>query len=96
MASLVAQMVKNLTAMQGTQDLSLGREDALEKGMAAHSVAWRTPWTEEPGGPVHWVTKELDTTEHACGESYHTPPLWCPSPAVGPEGRQVAWKRRPG
>ena len=59
--------------MQGTQDLSLGREDALEKGMATHSIAWRIPWTEESVGPVHRVTKELDTTEHACGVSYHTP-----------------------
>ena len=43
-ASLVAQMVKNLPAMQETQVRSLGQEDLLEKGMAAHSstVAWRT------------------------------------------------------
>ena len=46
-------MVKNLPAMQETQFLSLGREDPLEKGLAAtHSsiLAWRIPWTEEPGG----------------------------------------------
>ena len=45
-------MVKNLPAMQGTQVQSLGREDPLEKGMATHSLilAWKTPWTEEPGG----------------------------------------------
>ena len=45
-------MVKNLPAVQKTQVLSLGREDALEKGMATHSsiLAWRIPWTEEPGG----------------------------------------------
>ena len=50
--SLVAQMVKNLFAMQETQVRFLGGEDALEKGMATHSsiLAWRTPWTEEPGG----------------------------------------------
>ena len=49
----VAQMVKNLFAMQETQVQSLGREDPLEKGMAIHSsiLAWRIPWTEEPGGP---------------------------------------------
>ena len=49
--SLVVQMVKNLPAMQETQVLSLGSEDPLEKGMAAHSsiLAWRLPWTEEPG-----------------------------------------------
>ena len=45
-------MVKNLPAMQETQGQSLYQEDALEKGMATHSsiVAWRIPWTEEPGG----------------------------------------------
>ena len=50
-ASLVAQMVKNLPAME-TQVGSLSREDPLEKGMAAHSsiLAWRIPWTEELGG----------------------------------------------
>ena len=50
-ASLVAQMVKNLPAMQETQVQSLSQEDALEKGMATHSslLAWRIPWTEEPG-----------------------------------------------
>ena len=49
----VAQTVKNLSAMQETRVRSLGREDPLEKGMAIHSsiLAWRIPWTEEPGGP---------------------------------------------
>ena len=52
-ASLVAQMVKNLPAMQEIQVQSLGQEVPLEKGMATHSsiLAWRIPWTEEPGGP---------------------------------------------
>ena len=52
LASLVAQMVKNLPAMQETQVQSLGQEDPLEKGMATHSsiLAWRMSWTEEPGG----------------------------------------------
>ena len=51
-ASLVAQMVKRLSAMQDTWVLSLGQEDPLEKEMAAHSsrLAWKIPWTEEPGG----------------------------------------------
>ena len=51
-AFLVAQMVKNLPAMQKTQAWSLGWENPLEKGMATHSsiLAWRIPWTEEPGG----------------------------------------------
>ena len=50
--SLVAQMVKNLSARQETRVQSLGRKDPLEKGMATHPsvLAWRIPWTEEPGG----------------------------------------------
>ena len=49
--SLVAQLVKNPPAMQ-TQVQSVDGEDPLEKGMATHSsiLAWRIPWTEEPGG----------------------------------------------
>ena len=48
----MAQMVKNLPAMQETRVRSLGGEDPLEKEMATHSsiLAWRIPWTEEPGG----------------------------------------------
>ena len=51
---LVAWMVKNLPAMQEIQVQSLGQEDPLEKGMATHSIilAWRIPWTEEPGSSV--------------------------------------------
>ena len=51
-ASLVAQPVKNLPAMQESQSQPLGWEDPLEKGMATHCsiLAWRIPWTEEPGG----------------------------------------------
>ena len=51
-AQLVAQMVKNLPAMQETWVRSLGQEDLLEKKMTTHSsiLAWRIPWTEEPGG----------------------------------------------
>ena len=51
-ASLGAQMVKNLPAKQETWVQSLGWEDPLEKGMATHSsiLAWRIPWTENPGG----------------------------------------------
>ena len=59
-ASLVAQLVKNLPAMQETWFQFLGWEDPLEKGMATHSsiLAWRSPWTEERGG-----RKESDVTE---------------------------------
>ena len=50
-ASLVAQMVKNLPTMWETQVQSLGWEEPLEEEMATHSsiLAWRSPWTEEPG-----------------------------------------------
>ena len=45
-------MIKNLPAMQETQVRSLGQEDPLEKEMEIHSsiLAWKIPWTEEPGG----------------------------------------------
>ena len=51
-ASLVAQSIKNSPAMWETWVRSLGGEDPLEEGMATHSsiLAWRIPWTEEPGG----------------------------------------------
>ena len=50
-AFLVVQMVKNLPAVRETWVQSLGQEDPLEKGMTTHSsiLAWRIPWTEEPG-----------------------------------------------
>ena len=51
-ASLVAQLVKNLPAMQEAPVPSLGWEDSLEEGMATHYsvLTWRIPWTEKPGG----------------------------------------------
>ena len=61
----VDQMVKNLLAVREAWVLSLGWENPLEKGMATHSgiLAWRIPWTEEPGGLQSMVSqKELDTT----------------------------------
>ena len=66
MVPLVAQSVKNLPAVQETWVRSLGREDSLEKEMATPPsiLAWRIPWTEETWwATVHWVPKELDTTE---------------------------------
>ena len=50
--SLVAQMVKNLSAIQETEVGFLGLKDPLEKKMATHPsiLAWKIPWTEEPGG----------------------------------------------
>ena len=61
-------VVKNLPTMYEMQETwvwSLGGEDPLEEGMATHSsiVAWRIPWTEEPGGYSPWDRKESDTTE---------------------------------
>jgi len=58
-------MVKNLPAMQETQVRSMGWEDPLEKEMANHStiLAWRIPWTEEPGRLQSGGHKQSDTTE---------------------------------
>ena len=51
-AFLGGSVVKNLPAMQETQVQSLGQEDTLENEMATHSsiLAWKIPWTEDPGG----------------------------------------------
>ena len=60
--SLVAKMVKNLSAMQETQVPCLGQEDPLDRGIATHSsiLAWRIAWTDEPGGlqldMTEWIT----------------------------------------
>ena len=64
-ASLVAQRLKHLPAMQETWVRSLGRKDPLEKAMAIHSsiLAWRIPWTEEPGGLQSMGSQRVDTTE---------------------------------
>ena len=52
LATIVAQMVKNLPEIQKIQDLFLGQEDVLDKEMVAHSsiLSWRIPWIENPGG----------------------------------------------
>ena len=59
-ASLVAQTIKNLPAMREIWVLSLGWDDPLEEGIATYSsiLAWRIPWTEEPGG--------LQSPKHEC------------------------------
>ena len=64
-ASLVVQMVKNLSSIRETWVQSLGWEDPLENGMATHSsiLAWRSPSTEEPDGLQFWGHKALDMTE---------------------------------
>ena len=63
-ASLVVQSVKNLPAVQETSVRFLGREDPLEKEMASQSsiLAWRIPWTEEPGRLQSIGSQESDTT----------------------------------
>ena len=65
-ASLVAQMVKNLPAVQETQVWSLGQEDPLEKGMATHCsiLTWRIPWKGDPGG-LH-RTEQLTLPHYIC------------------------------
>ena len=66
-ASLVAQMVKNLPAMQETRVQSLGGADTLEKGMAPDysMLAWEIPWTEEP-------SRAWRTTVHGVADLYTT------------------------
>ena len=65
----MAQTVENWPAMQETRVRSMGGEDPLEKGMAAHSsvLAWRIPWTEGPGALQSWGCKEPDMTEQTNG-----------------------------
>ena len=60
-ASLVAEMVKSLPAMQEIRVRSLGGDDPLEKGMATHSsiLAWKIPWMEEPHGPQFMGLKRV-------------------------------------
>ena len=63
-ASLIAQLIKNLPAMQETQVRFLSQEDPLEKEMTAHSsvLACRIPWTEEPGRLQSMRSQESNTT----------------------------------
>ena len=75
---MVAHLVKCLPAIQETQVSSLGWEDPLEEGLATLSIilAWRIPWTEEPGGLQSMGCKELDTIEYTHTHTHthtHTP-----------------------
>ena len=67
----MAQMVKNLPAMQETQVRSLDQEDPLEQGMVTHSsiLAWTIPWTEEPSGLQSMGSRRV---EHNCVTNTHT------------------------
>ena len=61
-ASLVAQRIKHLPAVQENWVRSLGWEGPLEKEMAAHSsiLAWKIPWTEEPGRLQSMGSQEVE------------------------------------
>ena len=67
---MLAQSVKNLPAVQEAEDQSLGQEDPLGKEMATHSsiLAWKIPWTEEPGGLQSIGLQESDLTQQL---NYH-------------------------
>ena len=67
----LAQLAKNPPAMQVTPVQSLGQEDPLEERMATHSsvLAWKIPWTEEPGGLQSMGLQKLDMTEQL---NHHT------------------------
>ena len=67
----MTQMLKNLPAMQETWVQSLGQEDSLEEGMVTHSsiLAWRIPWTEEPGGLQSMGSQRVG---HDCETNTHT------------------------
>ena len=70
-ASLVAQMLKNLSAIRETWVWSLGQEDLLEKEMATHCtvLAWKFSWTEEPGG---LQSIESQKVRHDCQTHYNS------------------------
>ena len=78
-ASLVAQSVKNMPAMQDTWVHFLGGEDPLEKEMATHSSipAWKIPWTEEPGRLQFVGSQESDMTQQLNHHHHHHQSLEC-------------------
>ena len=82
----MAQTVQRLPTMWETQVQSLGREDSLEKEVATHSsiLAWRIPWTEEPGGLYAWGRKESDTTERLPSLLF----VMTPAGVAKPQGRK--------
>ena len=71
---MLAQMVKNLPAMQETWNRSLRMEDLLEKGMTTHSsaLAWKIPWTGRLQSMGSQTVEELDTTELLTHTHTHT------------------------
>ena len=90
-------MVKNPPAMRETWVRSLGWEDPLEHGMTTHSsiLAWRTPWTEEPGGHRSQnhtgsdTTEQLSITQCTVVHTYLLNPQYVPGPFVGTAASEV-------
>ena len=92
-ASLLAQTVKNLLTVQETQVQSLIWQDPLEEGMATHSsfLAWRIPWTEEPGGLYSpWGRKVSDTTERSTLSPFFTSRFQSPTFQLQSGNRKTA------
>ena len=89
-ASLVAQRIKRLPAMQETRVRSLCWEDSLEEEMAIHSsiLAWRIPWTEEPGGPQSTGSQRVGHD----WETSHTHSTLCSS-IDGPRDFHTQWSK---
>ena len=96
MASWVAQMVKNLPAMQETQVRSMGWEVLLERGMATHLsiFGWTIPRTQEPGG-LQSMGLQSDTTEKlTLSHTFHT--IWSSNPTSTYKckgNKTITWKR---
>ena len=93
-------MVKRLPAMWETQVQSLGQEDLPEKEMATHSsiLAWKIPWSEEPGRLYPCGRKESDTTErlHSLTQDNKVPRLFTVKKSRHSEVRWVHSHRGPG
>ena len=94
-SSLVAQMVKNLSAMWEIQVWSLDEEDPWEKGMATHSsiLAWRIPWTQEPGGLQFLGSQNQTVATHSSTLAWRIP--WTQEPgrlqSMGSQGVGHNW-----
>ena len=96
-ASLVAQMIKNLAALQETRVESLGWEDPGEKGMATHSsiVAWSTPWTGEPGRlqPMGSQSQAWLSNQHEIGRRAKHTGLKAQAPRLRPDSFVLLCKK---
>ena len=87
----MAQTVKNLPAMWKTEVRSLGWEDPLENGMVTHSsiLAWRIPWTEEPGGLQSMGSQRVKHNLAIKGTEPGSPALQADSLPSEPPGKPV-------